>query len=98
MDKDKIDRVIDAFRSAMYSEFSVNEEGMVANPPGGFLDDMEGEGHEYLPVIWASASPSGKVTKDAFERIVGKITDALKQETPDAIEKNCFRIKSFPFV
>jgi len=35
MDKDKIDRVIDAFRSAMYSEFSVNEEGMVANPPGG---------------------------------------------------------------
>ena len=35
MDKDKIDRVIDAFRSAMYSEFSVNEEGMVANGPGG---------------------------------------------------------------
>ena len=54
-------------------------------PLGGFLDDLEGEGHEYLPVIWASASPSGKVTKDAFERIVGKITDALKQETPDAI-------------
>ena len=35
MDKDKIDRIIDAFRSAMYHEFSVNEEGMVANPPGG---------------------------------------------------------------
>lgn len=35
MDKDKIDRVIDAFRAAMYNEFSVNEEGMVANPPGG---------------------------------------------------------------
>jgi len=35
MDKDKIDRFIDAFRSAMYSEFSVNEEGMVANGPGG---------------------------------------------------------------
>tara|TARA_B100000925_G_scaffold47315_1_gene30804 strand:- start:130 stop:441 length:312 start_codon:yes stop_codon:yes gene_type:complete len=35
MDKDKIDRVINAFRSAMYSEFSVSEEGMVANPPGG---------------------------------------------------------------
>ena len=35
MDKDKIDRVIDAFRTAMYQEFSVNEEGMVANPPGG---------------------------------------------------------------
>jgi surface antigen len=35
MDKDKIDRFVDAFRTAMYSEFSVNEEGMVANPPGG---------------------------------------------------------------
>jgi hypothetical protein len=35
MDKQKIDKVIDAFRSAMYQEFSVSEEGMVANPPGG---------------------------------------------------------------
>jgi len=35
MEKSKIDRVIDAFRSAMYNEFSVSEEGMVANPPGG---------------------------------------------------------------
>ena len=35
MERSKIDRFIDAFRTAMYSEFSVNEEGMVANPPGG---------------------------------------------------------------
>ena len=35
MDKDKIDKFVDAFRSAMYNEFSVNEEGMVANPSGG---------------------------------------------------------------
>ena len=35
MDKDKIDRFVNAFRSAMYNEFSVHEEGMVANPPGG---------------------------------------------------------------
>lgn len=35
MDKDKIDRIINAFRSAMYTEFSVNEEEIVANPPGG---------------------------------------------------------------
>ena len=35
MDKDKLDRVINAFRNAMYNEFGVNEEGMVANPPGG---------------------------------------------------------------
>ena len=35
MEREKIDRVIDAFRTAMYNEFSVNEEGMVANTPGG---------------------------------------------------------------
>ena len=34
MEKGKIDRFIDAFRSAMYQEFSVSEEGMVANSPG----------------------------------------------------------------
>ena len=35
MDKNKIDKFIDAFRTALHGEFSVNEEGMVANPPGG---------------------------------------------------------------
>ena len=36
MDKSKIDKVIDAFRSAMYREFEVNEETptMSANPGG----------------------------------------------------------------
>ena len=47
MEKDKIDRVIDAFRSAMYQEFSVNEEGMVANAPGqsgGFTSSSPAKG------------------------------------------------------
>ena len=35
MEKSKIDKFVDAFRTAMYHEFSVSEEGMVANPPGG---------------------------------------------------------------
>ena len=35
MDKNKIDKFVDAFRTALHSEFSVNDEGMVANPPGG---------------------------------------------------------------
>ena len=34
MEKQKIDRFIDAFRNAMYHEFQVDEEGMVANAPG----------------------------------------------------------------
>ena len=47
MEKDKIDRFIDAFRSAMYQEFSVSEEGMVANAPsqsGGFSSSSDPKG------------------------------------------------------
>ena len=47
MEKQKIDRFIDAFRSAMYHEFQVDEEGMVANAPGaqgGFGADSPAKG------------------------------------------------------
>ena len=47
MDKSKIDRVIDAFRTAMYKEYGVNEEGMVANAPGqsgGFSSSAAAKG------------------------------------------------------
>tara|TARA_S200002703_G_scaffold105428_2_gene91513 strand:- start:8 stop:283 length:276 start_codon:yes stop_codon:yes gene_type:complete len=35
MEKEKIDRVIDAFRSAMYQEFSVSEEVPTNSASGG---------------------------------------------------------------
>ena len=46
MEKDKIDRFIDAFKSAMYQEFSVNEEGMVLPPgqSGGFTSSSPAKG------------------------------------------------------
>ncbi len=47
MEKSKIDRFIDAFRTSMYQEFSVNEEGMVANAPGqsgGFSSSADAKG------------------------------------------------------
>ena len=56
MEKQKIDRFIDAFRSAMYHEFQVDEEGMVANAPGaqgGFGADSPAKGPTagFNPVI-----------------------------------------------
>ena len=47
MDKSKIDRVIDAFRAAMYKEYGVSEEGMVANAAGqsgGFSSSAAAKG------------------------------------------------------
>jgi microcystin degradation protein MlrC len=54
-------------------------------PMGGFLESMQDSGHDLVPVIWAAASPSGPVAADAFERIVGQITDACEAEQPDAV-------------
>jgi hypothetical protein len=47
MDKSKIDRVIDAFRTSMYKEYGVSEEGMVANAAGqsgGFSSSAAAKG------------------------------------------------------
>lgn len=53
-------------------------------PIGGFIRTMEA-GHDLVPVIWAGASPSAHVTRDAYERIVGEVTAAAKDGGFDAI-------------
>ncbi|SAL79698.1 hypothetical protein AWB67_05493 [Caballeronia terrestris] len=54
-------------------------------PIGGFIKAAEAAGHDLTPVIWAGASASAHVTKDAFERIGGEIIDAVRQGGFDAI-------------
>ena len=54
-------------------------------PMGGFLEAMHGTPHELIPVIWANACPSADVTRDAFERIAGKIVKAASEKRPDAV-------------
>ncbi|CAM4013511.1 M81 family metallopeptidase [Bordetella tumulicola] len=49
-------------------------------PVAGFIDAMQA--HALLPTTWAAASPSGYVTRDAYERISGMILDGLKQAMP----------------
>jgi microcystin degradation protein MlrC len=54
-------------------------------PSGGFISAMQADGHTLVPILWAAANPSGPVTKDAFERIVNEITDAVIKNSVDAI-------------
>ncbi|HEV2677473.1 MAG TPA: M81 family metallopeptidase [Aliidongia sp.] len=54
-------------------------------PAGGFIAAAEAERHGLIPVIWAGASPSAHVTRDAYERIAGEITTAAKAGGFDAI-------------
>lgn len=49
-------------------------------PIAGFIEAMAG--HTLLPTTWTAASPSGPVTRDAFERISALILDGLRQAMP----------------
>jgi microcystin degradation protein MlrC len=48
----------------------------------GFIEQASADGHELLPLLWASANPSGLVTQQAFEKIwtlLARELDAGKQ-------------------
>ncbi len=52
----------------------------------GFIDAAEKAGHEVVPLLWASASPSAQVEERAYERIAGMLQDALAAAAPvDAV-------------
>ena len=44
MEKDKIDRIIDAFRSSLYQEFGVNESPTMSSGTGGFSASSPAKG------------------------------------------------------
>lgn len=44
----------------------------------GFVERARGNGHQVVPVLWASASPSGRVTRAAFERVWEMIAARLR--------------------
>ena len=51
-------------------------------PAAGALDALHAAGHETVGLVWAAASPSDRVTADAFERIAGGMIDRLKAALP----------------
>ncbi|NLD70837.1 MAG: M81 family metallopeptidase, partial [Limnobacter sp.] len=51
-------------------------------PAAGAIDALRAAGHTLVPLAWAAASPSAQVTVDAFERIVGALTDRLRAALP----------------
>jgi microcystin degradation protein MlrC len=46
-------------------------------PIAGFLDAARAK-HEIVPLLWASASPSAHVERDAYERIAGRLLSLIK--------------------
>jgi len=46
-------------------------------PAAGFAQEARSLQHELLPLAWCSAQPSGRVTRDAFERITAMLLEDL---------------------
>ena len=54
-------------------------DGVAANlPAAGFIQAASAAGHQLLPLIWASANPSGLVTRAAFEKIWALLETGLR--------------------
>jgi microcystin degradation protein MlrC len=49
-------------------------------PLPGFIDQAKALGHDLIPLLWCSASPSAHVEKDAFERIAGDLIDLIGKQ------------------
>jgi microcystin degradation protein MlrC len=65
-------------RGVSFGEAAVAERGEANTPLAGFLDVARPHGWRVIHTISAAAQPSGPVTRDAYERIVGVIVDAAK--------------------
>ncbi len=51
-------------------------------PATGSIERLRALGHEVLPLLWCSATPSAKVTEDAFERIMTMFMEDLERQAP----------------
>ncbi len=52
----------------------------------GFIEAAQQAGHEVVPLLWASASPSAHVEERAYERIAGMLYDGVQAAAPvDAV-------------
>ncbi len=51
-------------------------------PAGGAFEALHAAGHTTVGLAWAAASPSDRVTRDAYERIAGEIITRLQKALP----------------
>src|SRR3970040_2172695 len=51
-------------------------------PAQGAIQALRAAGHALVGTAWGAASPSARVTADAFERILGELVSRLKAALP----------------
>ena len=51
-------------------------------PVGGLMDGCEKHGFELIPTVFASATPSGTITAEAFDTLLGDILEGIRKAEP----------------
>ena len=73
-------------RRLLYGDELFTEFTGTATPAGGIIEGCKRNGFELVPTVFASATPSGIVTKEAFNTILGGILDGVRAAEPfDAV-------------
>lgn len=76
----------DAFPAYIRGEAMQTQFTGVNIPVGGFIEAAKRHGWQLWPSVWAGASPSSYVTRDAFERIATDLLQDLKQALSQGID------------
>ena len=76
----------DAFPAYIRGDAMQTQFTGVNIPVGGFIDAAKRHGWQLWPSVWAGASPSSYVTRDAFERIAADLLQDLKQALSQGID------------
>ena len=66
-------------------ERMLDEVGGMNLPVSGAIDRLRALGHDILPLLWCSATPSAQVTEDAFERISAMFLETLSAQPVDGV-------------
>jgi len=74
-----------AFPAFSHGEAMLDRLGPTSLPMGGFIREARRRGWTLVPSVWAGASPSAHVTREAFERITEHIVADARQGEFDAV-------------
>ena len=81
----KTDRAAFATQSLTFGPDLFAEWREAHHELGGFLQALEADGDEAVPLLMAWATPSGPVVDAVLDEMTGSLIDALRQQRPDGM-------------
>src|SRR5262249_42514996 len=85
----KADRAAFQAQSLIFGPGLLDEWQKAHHEVGGFIEQVTSQGNELLPLVMAWAMPSGPVTDDVFNEIIGHIIRECQEQSPTACSFPC---------